>query len=109
MGLLEIIAIIVFTVSLSSVLLYVQQIQTHAINRVEMFKSEIFGYLIFVSSLPFLIASGVFLGMYSWVLLVALFVGTAVVFPLFGRYVVLRLWLLPCILLDRWARKRERD
>ena len=65
MGLLEIIAIIIFIVSLSSVMLYVRQMQTHPIARVGMFRGETFGCLIFVLSLPFAIASGILLGMYS--------------------------------------------
>lgn len=109
MGLLEIIATIAFPVSLSSFMLDVEQSRTPLPDRIGAFRSEGFGCLVFFSSLPFMIASGIVLGMYSWVLLVALFVGTALIFPLFGRYLVLRLWSFPYALLDRWARKRLDD
>ncbi len=106
MGILEIIAIIFFLVSLSSFILHLEQSRIHMMHRIEMFRAKTFGCLIFFISLPFMIAAGVILGLYSWVLLVVLFVGTALAYPLFGRYIVLRFWLIPYILLDRWARKR---
>lgn len=108
MGFLEIIAIILFPVSLSSFMLQLEQSRIHTLHRIGIFQSEAFGCLVFFISLPFMIASGVILGLYSWVLLGVLFVGTALIYPLFGRYVVVRLWLVPYILLDRWARKREK-
>ena len=108
MGLLEIIAIIVFPVSLSSFMLQLEQSRIDKMHRIGMFRGEASGCLVFFISLPFAIASGVILGLYSWVLLVALFVGTAFAYPLFGRHLVLRLWVLPYILLDKWARKRKK-
>jgi len=73
-----------------------------------MFSSEYFGCLFFCVSFPLMVASGVIIVLYSWILLVALFIGTALAYPLFGRYLVLRLWLIPYILLDRLSRKREK-
>jgi hypothetical protein len=109
MGYLEIIAIIIFPLSYSSFELAVQQSRVPMPYRIGMFRSELFISIVFFPSLAFMIASAVILGLYSWVLLVALFIGTPLVFPLFGRYLLVMLWSFPYELLDRWARKRLDD
>jgi hypothetical protein len=44
--------------------------------------------------------------MHSWILLVCLFVGTAIAFPLFGRTILSRLWFLPYSALENWAKRK---
>jgi len=106
MGILEIVSIVVFPISLSSFILQGSQSQTPMLNRAAMFRSEAFGCLIFVLSFPLMIASGVIIGLYSWVLLVALLAGTVIAYPLFGCYLVRFLWLIPFMIIDRWSGKR---
>jgi len=107
MGVLEIIAIIVFPLSLSSFMLQANLSRVPLLHR-PLIWSETLGTLVFAVSLPLMIASGVILGLHSWVLLVALFAGTALVYPLFGRYLVLRLWGRLAMLLERRIERSER-
>jgi len=107
MSVLEIIAVIVFPLSLSSFILQANLSRIPLLHR-PLIWSETLGTLVFAVSLPLMIASGVIIGLHSWVLLVVLFAGTALVYPLFGRYLVLRLWGFLATLLERWASGRKR-
>lgn len=107
MGLLEIIAAIVFPLSLTSFMLQANMRRVSSLNR-PLIWSGTLGLLVFLVSLPLMIASGVILGLYSWILLVALFAGTALAYPLFGGYLAIRFWGLIPTLLERWANKRKK-
>lgn len=107
MGLLEIIAIITFPLSLTSFMLQAGLSRVPKPYRPLIWSGGLL-HLVFFVSLPLMIASGVILGLYSWVLLVVLLVGTALVYPLFGRRLVSTLWELLAILLVRWTSKRKK-
>lgn len=109
MDLLEIVSIVVFPFSLGSFQLAIEQGRTSLFDRVGMFRSEDFVSIVFFSSLLFMAASGIVLLLYSWVLLLCLFVGTAITFPLFGSTLLIRLWYIPYRILDAWAKKKLGD
>ena len=106
MSSLEIISIVIFPISLGSFQLAVEQGRTPIFDRIGMFRSEEFISIVFFPSLILMIASGVVLLLYSLVLLLGLFVGTAVTFRLFGRFLLIRAWYLPFRVLDNWAKKK---
>jgi hypothetical protein len=90
MGFLEIISIVIFPISLGSFQLAVEQGRTPLSDRIGMFRSEEFIVVLF----------------YSWILLLGLFVGTAIIFQLFGKFLLIRAWYLPFWVLDKWAKKK---
>ena len=109
MSFLDIISIVIFPISLGSFQLALEQGRTPLFDRIGIFRSEEFISIIFFPSLIFMIASGIVLLLYSWVLLLVLFVGTAITFPLFGRFLLIKVWYLPFSLLNNWAKKKLGD
>jgi hypothetical protein len=103
---LQIISIIVFPISLGSFQLAIEQSRTYIGERIGMFRDETFVSIVFFVSLIFMVPSGIVVFFYSWILLIGLFVGTAITFPIFGRFLLNRLWYLPYSMLDNWARKK---
>ena len=106
MGVLEIISVLVFPTSLGSFQLAVEQRRTPILDRIGMFRSEEFISIVFFPSLILMIASVVVLLLYSWVLLLGLFVGTAITFSWFGRFLLVRFWAIPYAILDNWAKRK---
>lgn len=104
---LEIIALIVFPVTLSSFQLTVQQERTLRSDRMPMFRSELFTSIVMFPSFVLAVASGIVLLLHSWQILVITFIATALVYPIFGRFLISRLWAVPYYFLDKWARKKE--
>ncbi|MBW2558796.1 MAG: hypothetical protein JRD69_08215 [Deltaproteobacteria bacterium] len=109
MYILEIISIIVFPLALGSFQLAIEQGKSPLFDRIGVFRSEEFISIVFFPSLILMIASGIFVFLYSWILLIALFIGTAIFIPLFGRLILLRLWSVPYMLLDKWAQNKIDD
>ena len=109
MDFLEIISVVVFPISLGSFQLAVEQGRIPLFDRVGMFRSEDFVSIVFFPSLVLMIASGIVLLLYSWILLLCFFIGTAISFPLFGRSLLIRLWYIPHAILDRLAKKKLGD
>ena len=109
MGFLDIISIVIFPISLGSFQLAVEQGRTPLSDRIGMFRSEEFTSIVFFPSLILMVASGIVVLFYSWILLLGLLVGTAITFPLFGRSLLIRLWYLPYAILDSWARNKLGD
>ena len=109
MGFVDILAIVVFPISLGSFQLAVEQERTPLSGRIGMFRSDVFMSVVFFPSLVLMVASGIVVLLNSWVLLLGLFVGTAIIYPLCGRYLLIRLWYVPSAVLYRWARKKLSD
>lgn len=105
MGFLEIISIVLFPISLSSFQLAVEQGRTPLSDRIGMFRNEEFTSIVFFPSLILMAASGIVVLFYSWILLLGLFVGTAIIFQLFGKFLLIRAWYLLFWVLDKWAKK----
>jgi hypothetical protein len=103
---LEIISSIVFPLSLGSLQLAIGQERTQLSGRVGMFRSKAFLNIVFFLSFFPMVASGIVLFLYSWILLLCLFFGTAIAFPLFGKSLLMMLWSIPFRILDTWARRR---
>ena len=101
MGILEIVAVIVFPPSLGSFHLVFEQSRTHISARVGMFRSEGFISFVFFPSFALMVGSGIVILLHSWVLLVSLFFGTAILYPIIGRFLLIRAWYLPFRMLSR--------
>lgn len=106
---LEVISIIIFPIALGGFQLAIEQGKIPLFDRIGMFRSEDIVSIVFFASLILMIISGIFVFLYSWVLLIALFIGTAITFPLFGRFLLVRLWSVPYLILDRWAQRKLGD
>ena len=109
MDFLEIISVVVFPLSLGSFQLAVEQGRIPLFDRVGMFRSDDFVSIVFFPSLVLMIASGIVLLVYSWILLPCFFIGTAISFPLFGRSLLIRLWYIPHAIFYRLAKKKLGD
>jgi len=109
MYVLEIISIIIFPIALGSFQLAIEQGKIPLFDRIGMFRDEVFISIVFFLSLILMVISAIFVFLYSWIVLIALFIGTAISFPLFGRFLLVRLWALPYNILDKWSQKKLDD
>ncbi len=106
MSILEIIAVIIFPITLSSYGLMLEQKKTSLADRMSMFRSEFFTNIVFFPSFVLMIASGVILFLYSWKILIITFIITAILYPLLGRILISRLWSIPYYFLNKWASQK---
>ncbi len=109
MNILKIVSMFIFPVALSSYQLTREQRALPLSERVGMFRSEVFIMIVDYPSFIVMIISGILIFLDSWKLLIGLFFGTAIVYPLFGRFIVTRTWLIPYYFLNKWVRKRLKD
>lgn len=107
MSFLEIIALIVFPIALSSYGLILEQKKIPLADKILMFRSEVFSNIIFFPSFLLMIATGIILLLYSWKTLVAVFIATAIFYPIVGRKLISTFWSVPYYFLDKWAEKKK--
>lgn len=100
---------ILFWFSLGSFQLAVQQERTPTWDKIGMFQSNFFSSLVMFPSAVILLASGIFLWIESFVLVLALFISTAVTFPLFGRAILIACWGIPYSAIMDWAEKKNSE
>lgn len=106
MNIFEIIAVIIFYLSLSSYGLILDREKTPPEERISMFSSEMFTNLVFFPSFILMVASGIVLFLYSWKILIIIFIITALIYPLIGRSLIFRLWSIPYYLLSKQSEKK---
>jgi len=109
MSILEIIAVIIFPIALSSYGLILEQEKTPLAERMTMFRSELFVSIVFFPSFLLMIASGIVLFFYSWKILIITFIITAILYPLLGRFLISHLWSIPYYFLNKWAEQKLKN
>ncbi len=104
---MELISIAIFYLAISSYGLIMEREKTPVENRAEILRSEVFTNLIFFPSFVLMIASGIILLLYSWKILVVIFVVAALSYSLIGRFLVISIWSVPYYFLNKWAKNKE--
>lgn len=107
MSIIEIASLFLFPISLASFQLAVEQEKTAIEDRIGMFRSEVFGFIVMLPSFMLMIASTIILLIHSWILYLCLFVGTAIAYTFGGRYILIQMWYIPYKLIDAWAKKKN--
>lgn len=109
MPILEIIAIIIFPIALSSYGIILEQEKTSLADRITMFRSEFFINIVFFPSFLLMIASGIVLFFYSWKTLIIIFIITAFLYPLIGKSLISHLWSILYYFLNKWAEQKLKN
>lgn len=106
MNIIEILAIVIFYLSLSSYGLILDREKTPPEERIGMFSSEIFTNLVFFPSFVLMIISGIILFLYSWKALIIIFIITALLYPFIGRFLITHFWSIPYYFLNKQSQKK---
>ena len=109
MNVFEIIAAMIFYLALNSWGLFLEQEKTPIEEKIGMFRSSVVTILVSILSFILIIASGIILFLYSWKILIIIFIISGLLYPFIGRWIVLRLWLIPIYFLERWAEKKLKN
>ncbi len=92
MGIVEIVALVVFPIGTTSFYLAVEQEKTPIEEKIGLFRNEIVSTIVMVFGFLIMVASGIVLFLYSWKWSLCAFFGTAFVYPWIGRAVAIWFW-----------------
>lgn len=106
MTIYEIMAILIFFSALSSWRLVIKEGRTSPADRMPMFRSEIFCAAVSIFSILFVVGSGIILFLYSWKVVLLIFIASGIVYPALGKPVAKRLLGAIYYVIDSYTRRR---